>query len=202
MASPLSHLRNRTPTTDEQARVLAIDDADADAVLDALAADTRRRTFRSLFEEPRTTTELADDLDTSVQNAQYHLSTLEDAGLVEPIDTVYSEKGNEMTVYGPATDPLVFVGDDDRRPRVRRSLAEVVGGLALLGAASLFVQTGAELLRGTDRSVGVGPTGLVPSDPASFDALSWFVFETVEPGVLFFVGGLLVAALVAGVARR
>lgn len=202
MASPLSRLQSRTASADEQARVLAMDDADTDAVLDALAADTRRRTFRSLFEEPRTTTELADSLDTSVQNVQYHLSTLEDAGLVEPVDTVYSEKGNEMTVYAPATDPLVFVGDAERTPRVRRSLTEVVGGLGLLAAASLLVQTGAELLRGPDRSVGVAPTGLLPSDPASVDALTWFVFEVAEPGLLFFAGVLVAAALVAVLARR
>ena len=43
--------------------------------------------------------EIAARVDTSVQNASYHLRTLTDVGLVRVVDTVYSEKGCEMNLY-------------------------------------------------------------------------------------------------------
>ena len=178
-------------------------DGDADEVLDALAPETRRRTFRALFDEPATTSELADRLDTSLQNVHHHLSTLREAELVEPIDTVYSEKGNEMTVYAPASDPLVFVGDGDRLGPVERSLSGVVGGLGLLAAASLLVQWAAErLARARLPADDIGPASSVPADPASSESLAWLVFSVLEPGLLFFLGCLVVAGLVALVGEK
>ena len=134
MASLIEQLQDRTEDPDETARILEVQDEDTDAILDALAPDTRRAIYQSLFAEPRTTSELAEAVDTSLQNVQYHLEPLEDAGLIEEIDTVYSEKGAEMAVYAPAADPLVFVGDKQTLPDVRRSLRPVVSGLAILGA--------------------------------------------------------------------
>lgn len=203
MASLVDELRDRTGTSDEQPRILEMADGDADEVLDALAPETRRCALRTLFEEPATTSELADRLDSSVQNVHHHLSRLEETGLVEPIDTVYSEKGNEMTVYAPASDPLVFVGDDDRVPRVRRSLSGVVGGLGLLAAASLLVQwAGTRLLRARLPTDDIGPASYAPADPTSPETLAWLVFGVLEPGLLFFLGCLVVASLAAVATER
>jgi DNA-binding transcriptional ArsR family regulator len=199
MAGLIDKLQVRSATTNERARVLDMAGEDADAVFDALSSDTGRRAFRTLFDDPATPSELAARLDTSVQNVHYHLSKLRSAGLVRPVETVYSEKGNEMTVYGPANDPLVFVGDRDRLGRVRRSLADVAVGLALVGIGSLLVQWGAErLLRARGAVWGVvGPAGTAPPDPESMGPLARVVFEVFEPGLLFFVACLVVAAAVA-----
>ena len=204
MASPIERLQQRTASADEQARVLEMAEDDADEVLDALSSDTRRRVVRALFEEPATASELAGRLDTSIQNLHYHLTNLEEVGLVESIDTVYSAKGNEMTVYAPASDPLVFVGDDERFPLVERSLGGVVSGLALLAGASLLVQWGAErLLRpAIAASNNVGPASSAPLDPSATGTPAWLVFEVLEPGVVFFAGCLLVAALVVVAAEN
>ncbi|WP_137283229.1 ArsR/SmtB family transcription factor [Halorussus salinisoli] len=203
MASLVDQLRDRTGTADEQPRILEMTEGDADEVLDALAPETRRRTLRALFERPATTSELADRLDTSVQNVHHHLSKLEETGLVEPVDTVYSEKGNEMTVYGPASDPLVFVGDDDRVSGIRRSLLNVVGGLGLLAAASLLVQwAGERLVRARLPADDIGPASHAPADPASPETLAWLVFGVLEPGLLFFLGCLVAAGVAALVAER
>lgn len=204
MASVIERLQRRTATPDEEARILEITDGDADEVLDTLAAETRRRILQSLFQEPATPSELAERIDTSVQNAHYHLTDLQEAGLIEPIDTVYSPKGNEMTVYGPANDPIVFVGDADSVSRIRQSLSEVLAGLGLLAAASLLVQWGAErLLRGNPEAVGgLGPTSATPSEPTQPGSVVWLLFEVLEPGVVFFTGCLLVAGVAALLARR
>jgi len=190
----IERLQTGTASPDERLRVLDVAGEETDEVLDALSSETSRAMFRTLFEEPATPSEIAERVDTSVQNVNYHVSNLETAGLVEPIDTRYSEKGNEMTVYGPATDPLVFVGNHDIRPRVRRSLSDVVSGLAVLGLASLFVQWGAERL--VDSPNGAGAVGPASPGAASEWTLTWLVFEVLEPGLLFFVGCLLVLAVV------
>ncbi len=204
MSGLIDRIQDRRTTTDERTRVLAMTDDEAGDVLDALASDNGRSALTALFDEPSTPSELADRIDTSVQNVHYHVSNLRDAGLVEPVDTVYSEKGTEMTVYGPTSDPLVFVGDESRRPRIERTLTRVVGGFALLGVASLFVQWGAERLVGAGRSgsSAVGPASWSPGASQPVETLGWVVFRVVEPGVLFFVAGLVVAAVLLAVADR
>ncbi|MFC6974092.1 ArsR/SmtB family transcription factor [Halomicroarcula sp. GCM10025709] len=203
MSGLISRLQDRsTTTTAETPRVIEMADGDADEVLDALGSETRRATFRALFEEPGTASEIADRLDTSIQNIDYHLSNLESTGLVEPVETVYSEKGNEMTVYGPANDPLVFVGNRQPRETADQSLTELVGGIGLLAAAALFVQWGAELLVRNRTALGAaGPSG---QGAVAFPdgSVGWMVFEVIEPGVLFFMLCLVLAAATALATRR
>ncbi len=196
----IERLQTGTASPDEQLRVLDVDGEETDEVIDALSSETSRAMFRTLFEKPATPSEIAERVDTSVQNVNYHVSNLETAGLVEPIDTRYSEKGNEMTVYGPATDPLVFVGNHDIRPRVERSLSNVVSGLAVLGLASLFVQWGAERL--VDSPNGAGAVGPASPGATSEWTLTWLIFEVLEPGLLFFVGCLLVLSVVVLATER
>ena len=204
MSGLIERLQERTASGDEQLRVLDVGGEETDDVLDALGPDTRRKVYRTLFEEPGTPSEIADRIDTSVQNLHYHLSTLEDAGLIAPVDTRYSEKGNEMTVYAPATDPLVLVGDRDIRPQVQRSLADVVGGLSILAAASLLVQWGAERLASpaVGRANVVGPASPNAAASAPRKTLAWLVFDFAEPGVVFFLGCLVLVAAIALVTER
>lgn len=196
MGSIIERLQERTTSTNEEARVLELAEEDADEVLDALSPELRRNAFRELFDQPRTMSELAEELDTSVQNVQYHVTALEEADLIAPVDTIYSSKGNEITVYGPASDPLVFVGDENRTAGVEQSMTQLVGGLALLGVASLLVQIGVTgLLDPGERSVD----SVAPASPDTAhwvtDTVTWLVFGALEPGVLFFVGGLIVATI-------
>ena len=209
MADLIERLQQRSGEPSQQPRVMPMEDETADEVLAALSPATRRRVYRALFAEPQTTSELADTVDTSIQNVQYHLETLQEAGLVEPIDTVYSGKGNEMTVFAPADDPLVFVGDPDRLPAVRESLHHVVGGLAVLGVVSLFVQwlvarefavrpraRDATTMTATEE-VAMEAAGETSTDPS----LQWLIIEVLEPGVVFFVGALVVAAIILWLRR-
>jgi len=198
MSSLIEKIQERTGTADESPRVLGVADNETDDVLDALASDTSRSLFRTLYDEPGTPSEIADRCDTSVQNVHYHVSNLEDAELIEPVETVYSSKGNEMTVYGPASDPIVLVGDHDMEPRIQQSLANVVAGVGLIGFASLLVQWGAEKLANSTAGGGV----LAPASPnagpvSGANTLARFVFEVVEPGVLFFCLCLTVLGIAA-----
>jgi len=152
----MSLLPSKDPAVpDSDPRVIAVDSDDADDVLSALSAGTARKLLAELHDEPAPPGELASRVDTSLQNAQYHLEKLESAGAVEVIDTAYSEKGREMDVYAPADQPLVIcAGNEQETSGLRSALTSLLGGLAVVGFVSIVVQ---ELL---GRSVGsfFGPT--------------------------------------------
>ncbi|WP_281193373.1 winged helix-turn-helix domain-containing protein [Halorubrum sp. F4] len=126
---------------DREPRVVGVDDEEAEELLAALGSETARNVLSVLHERPSTTSELADELDTSLQNVQYHLSNLTDAEVVDVIDTTYSEKGREMNVYAPADEPLVlFAGSEEQSSGIKTALTRLLGGYALLGLAAFAVQ--------------------------------------------------------------
>lgn len=195
MSGLIDRLQPRTATASERPRVLDVDSDETAEVMDALSSATRRDVLGALFERPETASGVATELDTSVQNTHYHLTALREAGLVEAVGERYSEKGAEMTVYAPANDPIVLVGDPERRSVVRRSMNDLVAGLGLLALGALLVQWGAErLLRSPVGGGAVEPAEWTPSAGAG-EAVGWFVFDLVEPGVLFFFGAIIVIAL-------
>ena len=249
-----------TPDTDTQTepRVVGVDDEDADALLSALSSGTARALLSALHEEPAPPSKLADRADTSLQNAQYHLEKLEDAGAVEVVDTAYSAKGREMDVYAPADEPLViFAGGEEKQSTLRSALSRLLGAVGLLAVASLAVQQwfgeggllggappasggdpggesagaagtptptdgggggvpAAETTDGPGGDIGIEQVTETPSnlsaetvragetptpDPGTTTAAADTVREAgagLPPGLLFFLGGLFVLAVVAG----
>ncbi|WP_136600748.1 ArsR/SmtB family transcription factor [Salinigranum halophilum] len=137
----------------EEPRVVGLDSDDADELIDALSSSTTRAVLAALHEEPASASEVASRVDTSLQNVQYHLRKLEDAGLVEVGDTVYSEKGREMNVYVPADRALVVVaGRQEETTGLKAALSRLLGGVGVLGLASVVV----DRLAREGRSVGFG----------------------------------------------
>jgi DNA-binding transcriptional ArsR family regulator len=84
--------------------------AEAGPVLDSLTSKTAQSILVELSDEPSTPGDVADRVDTSLQNVSYHLSNLEEAGLVTVVGTRYSSKGREMKVYASAVRSLVIGG--------------------------------------------------------------------------------------------
>jgi DNA-binding transcriptional ArsR family regulator len=143
-------------------RVVDVESEEADEVFDALASETARRLLTQLHESPAPPAKLADSVDTSVQNVQYHLAKLEDAGAIEVVDTAYSEKGREMDVYAPADQALViFAGDEEESSTLRTAISRLLGSLGIVALASAVVQ--ALYSQGLFPFGGGGPTG----DPES-----------------------------------
>jgi DNA-binding transcriptional ArsR family regulator len=111
-AFPIRTSVDYTPT--ERTHLTVEDDSRSEA-LQALSSETAQSILRTLHDDPKPPSEIAKTVGTSVQNAQYHLTKLEENGLVEPIDTWYSSRGAEMTVYAPtAQEFVVRFGTDDR----------------------------------------------------------------------------------------
>jgi len=131
---------------DRSPRVVDLDGEDAERVFGALSSETAREIFQSLHDEPMTASDIAEAVDSSIQNVRYHVEKLEDAGLVEVVDTWYSSRGNEMKVYAPKDGPLIVSSDETRASRIRTALGRLVGGVGVLAAASLLVQYGSNRL--------------------------------------------------------
>lgn len=140
---------------DREPRLVEIADDAADEVFEALSSKTARTIFTSLHESPATASDLAETADTSLQNVRYHLDKLAEAGLIEITDTWYSDRGREMKVYTPANTSLVMMsGDGPPETTLRNLLKNLVGGIGVLGLASvLFGRVVNELAPSDERVV-------------------------------------------------
>jgi DNA-binding transcriptional ArsR family regulator len=226
--SRLFPFQSTEDTSDPESRLLRIDDEAADEVFDTLSSQTAREILTALCEEPRTVSELAEAADTSLQNVKYHLDKFESVDLVEPVGTVYSEKGREMTTYGPVYSPLVLTaGRDEQTSSLRGFLKRLFGGLSLLALSSVLVD---RALRAgflnrrprtppsdtqTDTPSEVPNPSEVPGTDFVNNSLTVTPTETpaqtlastpmqpkrlidVPPGIVFFAGGAFVLLLLAG----
>ncbi|WP_227353382.1 ArsR/SmtB family transcription factor [Haladaptatus salinisoli] len=185
-------------------RVLGVDSDDADDLLGALSSGTARSLLSALHDQPATASELSDRVDTSLQNAQYHLGKLEDAELISPVDTIYSEKGREMKVYAPTDGPLIlFAGREDQTTGLKDALSRLLGVAVLLGVTSAAIQyavteglfgLGGETAGGNADTSGQVGTFSMQSAEATRTAAD-AAATAIPPGALFFAGGALVLAL-------
>jgi DNA-binding transcriptional ArsR family regulator len=141
-----------TPDREREPRLVDLDEDTADEVFEALSSGTTRSIFLSLHENPQTASDLAETTDTSVQNVQYHIGKLEDAELVEVVDTWYSERGTEMKVYAPKDDSLVLFAGRDKQSTLRSLLNRVAGIVTLLVPVSVLAALGANWTADTEES--------------------------------------------------
>ncbi|WP_311172177.1 ArsR/SmtB family transcription factor [Halobellus ordinarius] len=94
-------------TPRKQTNVIVDDETQTD-VLQTVSSETAQQILATLDEDPATTSDIAEAIDTSIQNAKYHLKHLCEADLVEAVDTWYSKRGVEMTVYALSVEELVI----------------------------------------------------------------------------------------------
>ncbi len=97
----------------EHTTTVELDSDRATPVFDALSSDTARAILGALYDRPRTPSAVSDVVESSLQNVGHHLDQLEDAGLVDVVDTEQSDQGREMNVYGPVNDSIVLYAGRD-----------------------------------------------------------------------------------------
>ena len=190
----------------EDPDVIAIDDEEAGNAISALSSETAREILSRLYDDPGTASEIAGDVDTSLQNANYHLTNLTEADLIEIRDVRYSDQGKEMRVYAPTNRALVlFAGEDLDRSSLFETVKRLllpVGALAILSIAVNVLVRNALLPSGTPVPTGTGvsfdSTGIETAPVPSLGELTGI---GVSPGAIFFVGGLLALFLVTFVYR-
>lgn len=205
MSSPLTKIRTGEATGSPEPRVLTLDGADVDEVFEALSSQTRRRILEELYDDPSTPSELAELTETSLQNVHYHIEKLAGVDLVEPVGTRYSEKGAEMSVYAPTSDPLVVVEGEQDRDEMESRLKRMVGGISAIAVGSVIAQfaLGERISPGEsgggDTMVMETAEEAAASNPGILDAVGNLL---VEPGVMILVGGLLALLVLETVYRR
>lgn len=186
-------LRSPTSPGPGEPRLVDIEDDDADDVFSALSSTTARRAYAEIADEPRTASDLADALDCSLQNVRYHLDNLASAGLVTEVDTWYSSRGSEMTVYGTTDGPIVlFAGDEESGSEVRQALQTLVGGGLILTVFGVLINW---LTRPTPQPTGETLTVAEAANGAAGTGMDWLV---ALPGLLFAIGGMGVLVAVTG----
>ena len=147
--SRLLPFKSEPTQSPEGPRVLSLEDDATEEALSALSSDTAREILSLVYDEPRTPPEIRDEVGSSLQNVHYHLENLEDADLIQPAGSGYSEKGTEMTVYAPASEAVVlFAGAQDEGGRLQTALTRLLGAVGLLALASLVVRRAARMTFG------------------------------------------------------
>jgi len=200
MADLLPSTSEATAPQSAEPRVIGVDSDDADDLLGALSSSTARELLAALHEDPATPSALAEDVDTSLQNAQYHLGKLEDADVIEVVDTVYSEKGREMSVYAPTDQPLVvFAGNEEKTTGLKAALSRLLGAFGALGLLSVAIQAivgdGLPFVGQTGSETADQPSGLSVQSTDAARQTAEAAGNAVPPGLLFFAGGALILAL-------
>ena len=176
---------------DTDPRVVGLDSDEVDDLLAAIASETARNALAALHDDPGAPSEVADRVDTSIQNAQYHLDRLETAGLIEAAGTAYSEKGREMTVYAPSDQALVVVaGSDEEATGLQSALTQLLGGVGAVALGSVVVdrlaRTGAAPAPTAERADADGGGGAATNatgtvDPAATPTAEPTATPTPEP---------------------
>ncbi|WP_135662215.1 ArsR/SmtB family transcription factor [Halorhabdus rudnickae] len=188
---PLKPSTDRPADRDLDPQLLCLTEESADDILSAISSLTARQILNILYDEPQPASEIATALDSSVQNVSYHLERLEDAALVEVVDTWYSAQGREMAVYGPTNSALVlYTGVETATPSLKRALGRSIGGLGAVGIASVFVHLRWAQSGSLGSSRRIAPIGVRP-EPTLLESIMTFI--TGPGGALLGAGVVLVA---------
>ncbi|MFB6189096.1 MAG: ArsR/SmtB family transcription factor [Halapricum sp.] len=190
------------PRPRDDPKVYDLDDEQTQEALSALSAETARKILSTLYDQPAAPTELREEVGTSLQNVHYHLDNLKSAGLIRQVGTRYSEKGNEMAVYAPESQAVVFMaGDRESQSRLRQALSRLVGAIVLLAMGSLAF--GAVVQRwlapeggATGTSNPPGPSAMANSPDSVRTVVH--VVDSIDPALAFFLGGAFVLAVLGG----
>ena len=197
---------SRIDSEPREPRLVDVGSEEGEAVIDALSATTARKILVALRDEPRPPSKLAADLDLTPQNVHHHLETLSEAGLIEPIGSRYSEKGVEMSIYGPANDPLlVCSARDEDRSILRDIVAQLFGGAVAVGIVTLAFAAllNRPSLLGADTDAAPEEYDTLAADDADVPAreqveLTADTAATISPEVAFLLGGLAIVVFIVG----
>lgn len=175
-------------------RVAEMHDEDAVQIFKALSGESTCRIYTAIQESPRTASELQQEIGTSIQNVHYHLNKLEEADLIESVGTRYSEKGTEMTVFGPTHGPLVIsFAAEPASTNIRNALTRLFGAVAVLGVLSVSVEMVLTQAVSTVSPAGspqnVSVTAPQFAQPTPTETL------LTSPAILVFIAGLLLISV-------
>lgn len=160
--SPIRDLveNERPPNETNELRIVDMNEKYAVPLFEALSNETTLEIYTAIQQEPKTASELKDLTETTLQNTHYHLNKLEEAELIEPVETWLSDRGKEMDVYGPTHSPLILsFANEQNTSRVRKRIRNALGLLGVVSFFSLIVEYAMNFFGPTSQWQQVGAGG-------------------------------------------
>lgn len=112
-------------------------DERAQKIARAMASQTANAIIQAFGGEPLTSSEVARRMKIPITTASYHIENLLDAGLLEVMETRWSEKGREVKVYGLANQVLIIASPSSDLRSVLRKYATLFG-IVVLASVGLW----------------------------------------------------------------
>ena len=163
----------RDITLPQRTEVWDLSSDETGKVFNALSSDTARNLLQLLYDEPQTASDIAKELEMSLQNVGYHLEKLREAELIEVAETEYSRTGKEMKIYAPTTNAVVLLSTPSTGQRIKTALHQVFSWIIFLGiVAALYRAVIVERLisvPGVDVGMGGDDSDDAPEDDVLAD---------------------------------
>ncbi|WP_214019529.1 transcriptional regulator [Methanoculleus sp.] len=106
-------------------------DERAQKIARAMASQTANAIIQAFGGGPLTSSEVARQMKIPITTASYHIENLLDAGLLEVMQTRWSEKGREVKVYGLANQVLIIASPASDLRSVLQKYATLFGVVVL-----------------------------------------------------------------------
>ncbi|MDN7012843.1 ArsR family transcriptional regulator [Methanoculleus sp. FWC-SCC3] len=106
-------------------------DERAQKVARAMASQTANAVIQAFGAGPLTSSEVARRMKIPITTASYHIENLLEAGLLEVMETRWSEKGREVKVYGLANQVLIIASPASDLRSVLQKYAALFGIVVL-----------------------------------------------------------------------
>ncbi|PKL57323.1 MAG: ArsR family transcriptional regulator [Methanomicrobiales archaeon HGW-Methanomicrobiales-6] len=141
-------------------------DERAQKIARAMASQTANAIIQAFGGGPLTSSEVARQMKIPITTASYHIENLLDAGLLEVMETRWSEKGREVKVYGLANQVLIIASPASDLRSVLQKYA-MLFGIVILASLGLW----AILPTVLPPSWGVEPTSRSVGEDNEFSTL-------------------------------
>ncbi len=112
-------------------------DERAQKIARAMASRTANAVIQAFGGGPLTSSEIARQMGIPITTASYHIENLLDAGLIEVMETRWSEKGREVKVYGLANQVLIIAPPESDLGSVLKKYA-LYFGIVVLASLGLW----------------------------------------------------------------
>ena len=112
-------------------------DERAQRIARAMASQTANAIIQAFGSGPLTSSEVARAMAIPITTATYHIENLLNAGLIEVMETRWSEKGREVKVYGLANQVVIIAPPESDLRSVLKKYA-MLFGIVILASAGLW----------------------------------------------------------------
>ncbi len=112
-------------------------DERAQRIARAMASQTANAIIQAFGSGPLTSSEVARSMAIPITTATYHIDNLLNAGLIEVMETRWSEKGREVKVYGLANQVVIIAPPESDLRAVLKKYATLFG-IVVLASVGLW----------------------------------------------------------------